>query len=47
MPHGSSITTFSTGDDAQGALIMPFVSNPNRYYIFSGDVIPWVILLTQ
>ena len=35
MPSGSSIIPYVTSSTTQGALIVPVLSNSNRYYIFS------------
>jgi uncharacterized protein YjdB len=37
MPGGASIVPFGTGSATQGALIVPFINDPNKYYIFSAE----------
>ncbi len=37
MPHGSHIFPYTMLSAAQGALIVPFIGDPQKYYIFSLD----------
>lgn len=37
MPHGDTIVTYGTTSTTQGALIVPFMGNENKYYIFSTE----------
>jgi len=43
MPNGSGIiapyASNSTPQSSQGQLIVPFINNPNRYYVFSEEIV--------